>query len=116
MTTFVPKEVQAGLDNARKNALKTASRLRLSVDGKTYPVLRMWKTGFAVDVDIAPTLRGLVDLYDGAIHLSQCLIVASEKDGGEVKFEFKRLTAVSTAPAIDFERRTDSPAALIAVH
>ncbi|MEP5633000.1 MAG: hypothetical protein ABJP79_14050 [Tateyamaria sp.] len=116
MTTFVPKEVQAGLDKARKKALKTASRLRLSVDGNTYPVLRMWKTGFAVDVDIAPTLRGFADLYDGSIHLSQCLIVASEKDGDEVKFEFKRLTAVSTAPAIDSERRTDSPAALIAVH
>lgn len=114
MTTFVPKEVQAGLDNARKKALKSAARLRLSVDGKTYPVLRMWKTGFAVDADIAPTLRGFVDLYDGAIHLSQCLIVASEEDGGEMKFEFKRLTAVSNTAAIDFERHVDSPVALIA--
>jgi hypothetical protein len=42
MTTFVPKEVQAGLDRARLDRLKKASRLRLSVDDVTYPVLRMW--------------------------------------------------------------------------
>ena len=113
MTTFVPKEVQAGLDNARKKAVKSASRLRISVDGETYPVLRMWKTGFALEAETAPTLRGFVDLYDGAIHLFQCLIVAFEEDDGEMKFEFKRLTAVTQSAAIDFERAVDAPVALI---
>lgn len=113
MTTFVPKEVQAGLDRARAAALKSASRLRLSAGGKTYPVLRLWKTGFSLEAHSAPHLRGFVDLYDGGVHLSQCLIVASEEDAGEMKFEFKRLTAVSDAPAIDFERAENAPVALI---
>jgi hypothetical protein len=113
MTTFVPKEVQAGLDRARLARLKKASRLRLSADGETFKVLKMWKTGFSVDARTAPQLRGLVDLYDGAVHLFQCLIVAYEKDGDEMHFEFKRLTAVSDQPAVDFVRKVDAPAALL---
>ena len=114
MSTFVPKEVQAGLDRARVAAMKKASRLRLRVGDAAYPVLRMWKTGFAVEVNAAPHLRGYVDLYDGAVHLFQCLIVASEEeDAGEMRYEFKRLTAVAERAALDFERAPDAPVALL---
>jgi hypothetical protein len=113
MTTFVPKEVQAGLDKARLASMKSASRLRLSVDGRFHRVLRMWKTGFSVQADSAPQLRGFVDLYDGEIHLFQCLIVASDEENGEMKYEFKRLTAVSQKPPLDFERDANAPVALI---
>ncbi|MEL6452410.1 MAG: hypothetical protein AAFQ19_14230 [Pseudomonadota bacterium] len=115
MSTFLPKEVQAGLDGARLNALKSKSRLRLSVDGATHPVLRMWKTGFSLQAEAAPQLRGYVDLYDGSIHLFQCLIVASDEDAGEMRYEFKRLTAVSPTAPLDFERPVDAPVALIEV-
>ena len=104
MTTFLPKEVQAGLDSARLNSLKKASRLR---------VLRMWKTGFSVDASTAPYLRGYVDLYDGAVHLFQCLIVASDEEAGEMNYEFKRATAVADKPALDFEKSPDAPVALL---
>lgn len=113
MSTFVPKEVQAGLDSARLQSLKSASRLRLSADGVTHPVLRMWKTGFSMLSD-APHMRGYVDLYDGEIHLFQCLIVASDEEEGEMRYEFKRLTAVSEGPALDFVRAENAPVALIA--
>ena len=113
MTTFVPKEVQAGLDSARLAAIKSASRLRLTASGKTHPVLRLWKTGFSVEAETAPRLRGYVDLYDGAIHLFQCLIVASDEENGEMQFEFKRLTAVSDRAALDFERAENAPVALL---
>ena len=114
MSTFLPREVQAGLDRARLTALESASRLRLQVGDDSYPVLRMWKSGFALDAEKAPVLRGFVDLYDGAIHLFQCLIVASEDEAtGEMRYEFNRLTAVSDRAAQDFERATDAPVALI---
>ena len=113
MSTFVPKEVQAGLDHARRQAIRKASRLRIVTAGEAYPVLRMWKTGFAMEAQGAPMLRGFVDLYDGAVHLFQCLVVASEEEAGEMRFEFKRLTAVSDRAALDFERAADAPVALI---
>lgn len=113
MEEMLSKEVQAGLDAARLASLRKASRLRLSVDGKVYPVLRLKSDGFSVAAEDAPKLRGLVDLYDGARHLFQCLIVAGEEEAGEMHYEFKRATAVASTAALDFERPADAPAGLI---
>ena len=114
MEAVFSKEIQAGLDAARLAGLRKASRLQINVDGETHPVLRMWKTGFAVAAADAPHLRGLVDLYDGANHLFQCLIVAGEEEAGEMQYEFKRATAVAYAAALDFEKSANAPAGLIA--
>jgi hypothetical protein len=109
----VPKEVQEGLDRARLAGLKKASRLRLSVDGVTYQVLRMWKTGFSIDAATAPHLRGLVDLYDGSHHLYQCLIIASEEEEGQMRYEFKRKAEAHDLAPLDFARDESAPVALI---
>lgn len=114
MTTFLPKEVAAGLEAARKTALRKKSRLRVHAGEQILTVLRYWETGFSVDMDDAPQLRGLVDLYDGSRHLYQCLIVASEEDGDQMRYEFKRNTRAAKRPALDFEKRSDAPAGLIA--
>lgn len=113
MEAMLSKEIQAGLDDARLQKLRRASRLRLNVDGVTYPVLRKWKTGFAVVADETPHLRGLADLYDGSVHQFQCLIVAGEREGGEMCYAFKRATAVVDHAALDFERSADAPVGLI---
>lgn len=113
METVFSKEIQAGLDLARMEGMKKSSRLRVNVDGKIFPVLRMWKTGFAMEAD-APALRGFVDLYDGSMHLFQCLIVNSYDEGnGQRHFEFKRATAVTQKPALDFELAPEAPIGLI---
>lgn len=112
MEAVFSKEIQAGLDLARVESLKKSSRLRVNVDGKIHPVLRKWKTGFALEAD-APSLRGLVDLYDGSLHLFRCLIVTSYDEEGERRYEFKRATAVSQTPAVDFEIAENAPVGLI---
>ena len=113
MTTYLPKEVQDGLDAARKIALRTSSRLRVVVDGEAFPILRLSSNGFVVPVDGTPRLRGLVDVYDGGRHLWQCLIIAAEADGPEMHYDFKRQTAALTGPALDFARSPDAPAGLL---
>ncbi len=114
MEAVFSKEIQAGLDAARIAGLRKASRLRINADGDIHPVLRMWKTGFAVAAADAPQLRGLVDLYDGANHMFQCLIVAGDEDAGEMQYEFKRATPVAHAAALDFEKAVNAPEGLIA--
>ena len=113
MTTFLPKEVQDGLDAARLASLRKSSRLRLFADGMPYPVLRLWDTGFSLAAEDAPHLRGFVDLYDGANHLYQCLIIASEEENGELIFEFKRNTAATDSAPVDFYRDPGPPVALL---
>ncbi|MQQ08653.1 hypothetical protein GFB49_09335 [Epibacterium sp. SM1979] len=113
MTTYVPKAVQEALDAARIENLRKKSRLRVETDGQFFPVLRLWEDGFSVDTETVPQLRGRVDLFDGARQLSQCLIVASEEEGGEMRYEFKRSTAASEQAPLDFYQAPDAPVGLI---
>ncbi|GKY88851.1 hypothetical protein [Sinisalibacter aestuarii] len=113
MMTFLPKEVREGLELARKRDRKRKARMRVTVGGEVFPVIDYRDNGFALDIDNAPKLRGLVDLYDGARHLYQCLIVATEEDGELMRYEFKRSTAVTDTAPLDFARDEDAPVALL---
>jgi hypothetical protein len=70
MTTYVPKDVQDGLEAARMAGLKKTSRVRVQVGDDLYPVLKLWKTGFAVEADTTPQLRGLVADRSGTASVS----------------------------------------------
>ena len=113
MSTFLPPDVQAGLDAARKKAMRENHRLRVQDGEHVYRVLQAWENGFSLDKDEAQTLRGRVDLYDGARHLSQCLIIASEAEGDVMRFEYKRMTDASDEQPLDFAKADDAPVALI---
>ena len=113
MLEYLPHYVREGLDAARKRELKKKSRLRVQVGGAVFPVLRFWDEGFALDAALTPNLRGLVDVYDGANHIFQCLIDASTAENGELICDFKRSTAVLDRPALDYWRDENAPVALI---
>ncbi|WP_417272038.1 hypothetical protein [Celeribacter halophilus] len=113
MSDFLPKEVREGLELARKRNLKRGSRLRVRVGEETYPILRSWSNGFALDRENTEHLRGLVDVFDGSRHLYQALIVAAKDDGHEMSFEFKRSTAATDKPPVDYDRPDDAPVALL---
>lgn len=113
MSMYLPQEVRDGLELARKKALRQASRLRVRIGDEQVPILRFADTEFVVDLANAPSLRGFVDIYDGARHLYQALILASHEDGDQMVYEFKRMTATAERPALDYERADDAPVALI---
>ncbi len=114
MSTYVPDAVQRGLDAARVKRLKRASKLRLETADGYVRVLRLWDTGFSVAIEDAPQLRGYVDIYDGPSQLFQCLIIASSEETSEMRYEFKRLTAVHHTPPSDYVSETPPPLGLIA--
>ena len=113
MSTFLPPDIQAGLDAARKKAMRSGHRLRVQDGENAYRVLQMWENGFSLDREEAATLRGRVDLYDGARHLSRWLSIASEEDGDTTRFEFKSMTDAVGQQPVDFVRQADAPVALI---
>jgi len=113
MSTYVSREMRAELDAARIAGLKKTSRLRVEIGDNRYKILKLWKDGFAVEAATTPQLRGLVDIYDGANHLYQCLIVADQDEGGEMRYEFKRSTAAHDKAPLDFYRAPDAPIALL---
>ncbi|MEM8773562.1 MAG: hypothetical protein AAGF53_00930 [Pseudomonadota bacterium] len=114
MSTFLSPEILAGLEQARIEGWQKSRRLRVEAGEQRFSVLRAWDGGFALRAGTAPNLRGLVDLYDGARHLSRCLIVASEEEGDEMRFELKVVTDAAGEQPVDFERDANAPVALIA--
>ncbi len=114
MSEYLPKDVRDGLELARKQKLRKKSRMRVKAGDQVFTILRYWDRGFALDADDVPHLRGLVDVYDGARHMSQCLIVASEEDAGEMVYEFKRATPHSEIAPLDYEIAENAPIALLA--
>ncbi|MFD0859129.1 hypothetical protein [Roseovarius aquimarinus] len=113
MDMHLPRDVQDGLDAARRAAHLRSSRLRVEADGVSLRVLRAWPGGFAVDAAEGAHLRGLVDIFDGPRHLSRGLIVAAAEEGGERVFDYKRMTEATGSQPADFVRAADAPAGLL---
>ena len=106
-----------------------AVTLALPALANTAPVLKVLKSptcgcctawvdyvrqaGFTVEADAVPDLRGLVDLFDGGRHLYQCLIIASEPEAGERRYDFKRNTAASDSAPLDHYREPEAPVGLL---
>lgn len=110
---YISDEVLAGIKRARQLSEQRSKRLRVRVDGEEYPVLRIWNSGFSVDAEAVPNLRGLVDLVDGARHLAQCLIVRSETEGPTIHYEYKRHTPATDKPPVDYVVDKEAPVALL---
>ncbi len=113
MLEFFPKELRDGLAHAQITRLRKKTRLRVEAGGQSFAVLRFWHDGLAIEAAHTTHLRGLVDIYDGARHIFQCLIVASETDGTELVCSFKRATAVLDRAALDYERDESAPVAYL---
>ena len=116
MLEFLPQEIRDGLASGRKREKMRAARLRVQLGDAVFPILRLWEGGFTLDAARAPHLRGLVDVYDGARHILQGLIVASTVEDGQLRCEFKRSNLVSEQPPLDFWRDENAPVALLPKH
>ncbi|NNK77257.1 MAG: hypothetical protein HKP40_00960 [Litoreibacter sp.] len=116
MSMYLSKEVREGLKLALKSDRRKRARLRVQAGDKMIPILKFEENNFAVDAAEAPQLRGFVDIFDGSKHLYQALIVASDLQGEEMRFEFKRNTRAADRPAVDFERDKNAPVALLKSH
>lgn len=113
MMEFLPKEIADGFDEARRRHQTRKSRLRVQLGAQLVPILQFWKDGFALDGGVTTHLRGLVDVFDGARHEFQCLIVASRVENGNLICDFKRATRVEDRAALDYWQDTSKPVGLL---
>lgn len=102
MDIFLPKGFEPGLTRQRMSRPMHVEHLCVDAGGVFYPVLRRWATGFAVRAGDVPALSGIVDLFDGAEHLGQCLITGKDEADGEVVFRVKRACSFDYAAAAEF--------------
>lgn len=109
----LPEEVRKGLETARRKEARRKQRLRVMVGDQAYQIRRLWHDGFSLDSEDQQPIRGLVDIYDGARHLYQCLVMRSAQEGPEWTYTFKRQTAVVEEAPVDFWRDENAPIALL---
>ena len=105
MTTFLSEEILEGLA-AMPAPRRKGPRLTVRAGGRSWPVLRMTKRGFAMERG-APLLPGRVDLYEGERHLMQGLAVRGDEADGEVAYEFKWCAAPRATAPRDFAADLD---------
>ncbi|MDA9207894.1 hypothetical protein N9O61_03320 [Octadecabacter sp.] len=110
----LPDSITAELQAANKRSARRKNRLRVEANGQSLPVVRMLTEGFIVEQGSEKRLRGLVDLYDGGRHVSQCLIVAASQEGDLMRYDFKRNTSATDGAPLDFVRDENAPIALLA--
>lgn len=110
MSDFLPLAVRAEMEAARKRDFRKKSRLRVLAGDDVYPILRLRPDGFTLDADEVVHLRGLVDVFDGARHVSQCLIIASDVEGGELICTMKWTRAAAETAPLDYVRDDNAPA------
>lgn len=113
MLETLPQSILDELRAAQSKTAKKANRLRVESGGKSYKVISATSKGFVLHIEDAPKLRGLVDLFDGGRHISQCLIVAASQNGDQMHYDFKRSTAASDGAPLDFVRAKNAPIALL---
>ena len=109
----LPDSISIELQAAQKRSARRKNRLRVEANGQSLPVVRMLNDGFVVEQGTEKRLRGLVDLYDGGRHVSQCLIVAASQDGDLMRYDFKRNTLAVDGAPLDFARDVNAPLALL---
>ena len=113
MSTFLPKEVINSLADAKRETKRRETKHRVKFNGKMYPLNRFWDSGFSLDLEYAPNMRGLVDVFEGQNHIKRCLVVASEQSDVEMTYEYKLMTEVSAQAPVDFVKPVTSPVALL---
>ena len=113
MTGYLPQAVKDELAAAHRNQRRRRARRVVHVGDEAFPILEFSEDGFTVDLEDAPNLRGLIDIFEGPRHLYQALIVASAEDGDVMRYEFKRNTAAASTAAVDFEQDANRPIGLL---
>ncbi|GAB5447038.1 hypothetical protein [Gymnodinialimonas sp.] len=113
MSEYLPKEIRDQLAAAHRHVKRKRATRTVHVGDEAFAILEMSGDGFALERDKAPRLRGLIDIYEGAQHLYQALIVASAEDGDLMRYDFKRNTATARTAPVDFVQSDTRPAGLL---
>ena len=113
MSEYLPKELRDQLAAAHQSTKRKRATRSVHVGDEAFAILEMSANGFAVAIDEAPRLRGLIDIHEGAQHLYQALIVASSEDGDLMRYDFKRNTATAHTAPVDFIQSDTRPAGLL---
>lgn len=110
MDIHLPDHIASELERVAPSRRRT--RLRVQAGDVLLDIVEMDGTGFSLHRD-SDSLRGSVAIFNGSRHIADCLIVAAERDGPVMRYEYKRWTDVHDTAALDYVREETAPLALL---
>lgn len=98
MDAILPGNVAMALEAQRQRDLRHISSYRVVTDGRSHSVVHLSKTGFVIEADGRPPLRGYADIMRGEERIVRGLVVCTWARNGHVGYEFKRDSTGTVVP------------------
>lgn len=92
METALPEGIAGALELARRRTERRQSILRVRVGNRDHQVMELTSSGFKIEADGRPPLRGYADIFRGEERVMRGLVVCTWAEDGMVGYEFKRDT------------------------
>ena len=90
MESDLPPGLASEIELARRNRTRRSGRYAVVAGRRRHPVMSLSATGFSIEADGRPPLRGFVDILDGETRIDRRLVICSWARDGLVGYEFKR--------------------------
>lgn len=98
MESGLPPGLASEMELARRNRRRRGGRYAVVAGHRRHPLMALTATGFTIEADGRPPLRGFVDILDGERRIDRRLVICSWAEDGLVGYEFKREGAGSPVP------------------
>lgn len=99
MEAILPGSVATALEAQRQRDLRHSAAFRVVADGRSHPVVHLGKSGFVIEADGRPPLRGFADIMRGDERIMRGLVLCTWARNGHVGYEFKRDGTGTVVPA-----------------
>ena len=99
MDAFIPTEVTGAVIKAERDELRQRSRFRVRMGRAEHTVMELTASGFVIEAEGRPPLRGYTDIFRGDERVLHGLVVCAWERDGMVGYEFKREVGGREVPA-----------------
>lgn len=99
MDAILPGNIAAALEVERQRQIRHTSAYRVIAGGRDHAVVHLSKSGFVIEADGRPPLRGYADIMRGEERILRGLVVCTWARDGRVGYEFKRDNSGANVPA-----------------
>lgn len=99
MESILPGEVLSALEVDRRNSRRARTRHLVVMGERQHRIMELTETGFVIEADGLPHLRGYVEILLGDERIARRLVVFAWARDGLVGYEFKHDASSREVPA-----------------
>ena len=99
MESILPGEVLSAMEIDRRNSRRARTRHLVVAGEREHRIMELSETGFVIEADGLPHLRGYVEIMLGEERIARRLVVVDWARDGLVAYEFKHDASSRETPA-----------------